>query len=245
MITAERHGNVSVLRMDYAKVNVVDLEFLTAIVEQFRAVPVTDAIVLTGNGRAFSAGVNLKRLMEEDLGYTTEFLDMLSGAILEVFLHPRPVIAAIDGHAIAGGFMLAAACDLRLMSAGLTGMTELKVGVPIPSILREIARHSIGHYTQSLVLTGDLIDAQRAYEIGFVDAVVEPEKLLDEAIARASALAAVPAATYALTKRTLKFEAVQRMEVAEPEFGAEIRATWHDPAIRAVIAEYLESITRK
>jgi enoyl-CoA hydratase len=170
---------------------------------------------------------------------------MLSGAILEVFLHPRPVIAAIDGHAIAGGFILASACDLRLMSAGLTGMTELKVGVPLPSILREIARHSLGHYTQSLVLSGDLINAQRAYEIGFVDAVVEPEKLLDEAIARAALLAAVPAATYALTKRTLKFEAVQRMEVAEPEFGEEIRATWHDPEIRAVIAEYLESITRK
>ena len=245
MITAERHGNVSVLRMDYAKVNVVDLEFMTAIVEQFRAAPVTDAIVLTGNGRAFSAGVNLKRLMEDDLSYTSEFLDMLSGAILEVFLHPRPVIAAIDGHAIAGGFILASACDLRLMSAGLTGMTELKVGVPIPSILREIARHSLGHYTQSLVLSGDLINAQRAYEIGFVDAVVEPEKLLDEAIARAALLAAVPTATYALTKRTLKFEAVQRMEVAEPEFGEEIRATWHDPEIRAVIAEYLESITRK
>ena len=245
MITAERHGNVSVLRMDYAKVNVVDLEFMTAIVEQFRAAPVTDAIVLTGNGRAFSAGVNLKRLMEDDLSYTSEFLDMLSGAILEVFLHPRPVIAAIDGHAIAGGFILASACDLRLMSAGLTGMTELKVGVPLPSILREIARHSLGHYTQSLVLSGDLINAQRAYEIGFVDAVVEPEKLLDEAIARAALLAAVPAATYALTKRTLKFEAVQRMEVAEPEFGEEIRATWHDPEIRAVIAEYLESITRK
>jgi enoyl-CoA hydratase len=245
MITAERHGNVSVLRMDYAKVNVVDLEFMTAIVEQFRAAPVTDAIVLTGNGRAFSAGVNLKRLMEDDLSYTSEFLDMLSGAILEVFLHPRPVIAAIDGHAIAGGFILASACDLRLMSAGLTGMTELKVGVPLPSILREIARHSLGHYTQSLVLSGDLINAQRAYEIGFVDAVVEPEKLLDEAIARAALLAAVPTATYALTKRTLKFEAVQRMEVAEPEFGEEIRATWHDPEIRAVIAEYLESITRK
>jgi enoyl-CoA hydratase len=231
--------------MDYAKVNVVDLEFMTAIVEQFRAAPVTDAIVLTGNGRAFSAGVNLKRLMEDDLSYTSEFLDMLSGAILEVFLHPRPVIAAIDGHAIAGGFILASACDLRLMSAGLTGMTELKVGVPLPSILREIARHSLGHYTQSLVLSGDLINAQRAYEIGFVDAVVEPEKLLDEAIARAALLAAVPTATYALTKRTLKFEAVQRMEVAEPEFGEEIRATWHDPEIRAVIAEYLESITRK
>ena len=245
MITAERHGTVSVLRMDYAKVNVIDLEFLAAIPEHFRAVPPSDAIVLTGNGRAFSAGVNLKRLMEEDLGYTTELLDMLSGAILEVFLHPRPVIAAIDGHAIAGGFILAAACDLRLMSAGLTGMTELKVGVPIGSILREIARHSLGHYTQSLVLTGDLINAQRAYEIGFVDAVIEPEKLLDAAIERASALAAVPAATYALTKRSLKFEAVQRMNVAEPEFDAEIRATWHDPEIRAGIAEYLTSISRK
>ncbi len=245
MITAERLGNVSVLRMDYAKVNVIDLEFMTAIAESFSSVPLTDAIVLTGNGRAFSAGVNLKRLMEEGLDYTTEFLDLLSGAILDVFLHPRPVIAAIDGHAIAGGFMLAAACDLRLMSAGLTGMTELKVGVPIPSILREIARHSLGHYTQSLVLTGDLIDAQRAYEIGFLDAVIEPEKLLDAAIERASALAAVPAATYSLAKRTLKFEAVQRMNVAEPEFDAEIRATWHDPMIRAGIAEYLASISRK
>ncbi|MSO28121.1 MAG: enoyl-CoA hydratase/isomerase family protein [Candidatus Nanopelagicales bacterium] len=245
MITVERHGKVSVLRMDYAKVNVIDLEFMTAIAEQFRSVPASDAIVLTGNGRAFSAGVNLKRLMEEDLGYTTELLDMLSSAILEVFLHPRPVVAAIDGHAIAGGFMLAAACDLRLMSEGMTGMTELKVGVPIPSILREIARHSLGHYTQSLVLSGDLIDAQRAYEIGFVDAVIEPEKLLDAAIARASALAAIPAATYALTKRTLKFEAVQRMEVAEPELDEEIRATWHDPEIRAGIAAYLASISRK
>ena len=245
MITSERHGNVTVLRMDDGKVNVIDLEALTEIAEQVRNAPSTDAIVITGNGRAFSAGVNLKRLMDENLDYTNTFLHALSDSILSVFLHPRPTVAAIDGHAIAGGFMLAAACDLRLMSAGKTGMTELKVGVPIPSILREIARHSLGHYTQSMVLTGELIDATRAYDIGFIDAVVEPDRLLAEAITRAAALAAVPEVTYAITKRTLKFEAMERIKAAEPEFDAEIEATWQDAQIRSTIAAYLDSISRR
>jgi enoyl-CoA hydratase len=70
-----------------------------------------------------------------------EFLPALSAAFMAIFDHPGPVLAAINGHAIAGGCVIAAACDVRLMSAGKIGLAELSVGVPFPPSAMEILRH--------------------------------------------------------------------------------------------------------
>ena len=94
------------------------------------------AVVLTGQGKIFSAGVDLKRLSEGGADYIRKFLPVLHKLYDTVFYHPKPVVAAINGHAIAGGCVLACCADRRIMAreGGRIGVTESLVGVPFPAL---------------------------------------------------------------------------------------------------------------
>src|SRR3954451_8437871 len=155
MIDVEQHGDVAVVRLEHGKVNALDLELLRAISETMREVSTAGAVVLTGTGRAFSAGVDLRRIVDGGVAYAKEFLPALSEAFLAVFDCPRPVVAAINGHALAGGCVIAAAADVRLMSGGSIGLTELLVGVQFPTVPLEVSRYAFGVVAARLALTGE------------------------------------------------------------------------------------------
>ena len=150
----EECDGVAVVRLDDGKVNALDLELLTAISATMARLVDVPAVVLTGAGTVFSAGVDLRRIVEGGPAHVREFLPELSRAFLAVFDHPRPVVAAVNGHALAGGCVLAAACDVRLMSGGRIGLTELLVGVPFPVAPLEIMRFAVGPAVAGLALTG-------------------------------------------------------------------------------------------
>jgi enoyl-CoA hydratase len=137
----ERDG-VVLLRLAEGKANAMSLEFCDALTARFAALSSARAVVLTGTGRIFSAGVDLKRLVDGGDAYVRKFLPALSTMLATVFSHPAPVVAAINGHAIAGGCVLACAADRRLMvrDGGRIGVTELLVGVPFPPVAMEIMR---------------------------------------------------------------------------------------------------------
>src|ERR1051326_7131978 len=141
MLELQERGAVTVVRMTHGKVNALDVELLQAIAATFSGLEPGRAVVFTGGGRAFSAGVDLKRIGEGGLDYVRGFRPSLSAAVKAVFDHPGPVVAAVNGHAIAGGCVLAAACDLRHMSGGTIGLSEMRVGVPFPGAAMEVMRH--------------------------------------------------------------------------------------------------------
>ena len=132
MLDFEERGEVAIMRLQHGKVNALDLELLLAITEAMRAVDQARAVVITGSGSVFSAGVDLQRIVAGGPSYVREFLPALSESFMAIFDHPGPVVAAVNGHAIAGGCVIAAACDVRLMSQGKIGLAELSVGVPFP-----------------------------------------------------------------------------------------------------------------
>jgi hypothetical protein len=103
------------------------------------------AVVLTGAGSIFCAGVDLFRVVDEGADYVRRFLPSLADVIRKLFMLPKPVVAAANGHAIAGGCILVAACDYRLMArgGGRIGVPELLVGVPFPAIALEILRFAL------------------------------------------------------------------------------------------------------
>ena len=125
--TYDRDG-VTVVELDRGPVNAFDLELLGALTAAFDRAD--SPVVLTGAGRTFSAGVDLRRIVEEPDSYVAEFLAALARAFLAVFTHPRPTVAAINGHAIAGGCRFAVCCDTRVMGAGTIGLTELAGAAP-------------------------------------------------------------------------------------------------------------------
>jgi enoyl-CoA hydratase len=113
MIHIEREGAVTVLRIEHGKVQAMDLEQMTAFSEtldELRSLR-PGAVILTGTGSAFSAGVDLPRILEGGPHYVKKFLPALCDGIQKLFAFPRPVIAAVNGHAIAGGCVFVCACD--------------------------------------------------------------------------------------------------------------------------------------
>src|SRR6266404_1367880 len=234
MIELTRHGDVDLLRITHGKANALDLELcnaLTTELEAFRR-SAAKALVITGSGRMFSAGVDLVRVAHEGAPYVRVLLPAVNRAFETLFSLHKPVVAAVNGHAIAGGCIIACAADYRVMARapGLIGVPELLVGVPFPVVPLEIMRFAAGARAQALINRGSTLAADAAMANGLVDAVVEPETLDDEALAAARSLAAIPPPAFALTKRQLREPVLERIHVGAA-LDAAVQEAWTSPEI--------------
>ncbi len=244
MIETTEHDEIAVLRLDHGPVNALDLELLTALPQTLADVAEARAVVLTGTRRCLSAGVDLKRIVDGGAPYVADFLPALSAAALALFEHSRPVVCAVNGHALAGGCVLAAACDLRVMSAGTIGLTELAAGVPFPTVPLEIMRHAVGPAAEQMVLAGRRLDPAQAAAIGLIHEVVEPDELLPVALRRASELAAAPSDVYALSKAQLRRPARERIETGQRFDEEEVLRLWSSPQLRQTLQDYLTTLAK-
>src|SRR5215468_11136285 len=133
MIERSERDGILTLRLAHGKASALDVELLDALLRELEgAAEDVRALILTGTGSIFSAGVDLFRLVREGADYVRLFLPLLCRFLRTLFTFPRPVVAAANGHAIAGGCILVLAADVRLMAegAGRVGVPELLVGVP-------------------------------------------------------------------------------------------------------------------
>ncbi len=250
MIHRKDTGTVAVLRMEHGKANAVDTELFADVLREFDAVESSDAsaLVLTGTGSMFSAGVDLFRVLEGGAPYLAEFLPALSATIRRLFTFPRPIVAAINGHAIAGGCILAAACDRRIMNReqGRIGVTELLVGVPFPAYALEALRFLLpARHLQDLVYTGRTVGAAEALEIGLVDATAAPGELLEEACRAAARMGALSAEAFTISKRQIRQPALERMERLAAETDAGMLDYWSLPETLAGMRAFLEKTVGK
>jgi enoyl-CoA hydratase len=241
LITEDR-GDVAVLRIEHGRVGALDVELLDALTE---AVTASDrALVVTGSGSSFSAGVDLRRILDGGRPYTEELLAALSRTFRVVFDHPRPTVAAVNGHAIAGGCVLALACDVRLMSGGRIGLTELAVGVPFPTSALEIVRHALGSRAGRVLLGAQAEDREQALALGMVDELTEPGELLPRAVALATELAARSPESYRLAKAQLHRPANAAIEATAGD-GAAVLTGWASDDTRLRIGAVLAALDRR
>jgi len=246
MVHHEEYGSVLVLRLDHGKVAALDLELLAdldAALADAEHAPAR-AFVLTGTGSSFSAGVDLYRVLDGGPEYVRRFLPLLDRVLRRLFLLPRPVVAAVNGHAIAGGCILAGACDRRLVAAGRArlGVPELRVGVPFPVLAFEIVRFAVApQHLPEVVYGGATWGPEEALQRGLVDEVVAAPELLERALATAESYAAIPPVAFALAKRQMRAPALERVEKLEREMGQSVVDAWCDPAMPAILRAYLDS----
>ncbi|MGW5723810.1 enoyl-CoA hydratase/isomerase family protein [Amycolatopsis sp. NPDC003865] len=240
-ITLERHHEVAVLRIDHGKANTLDSESCRELVLRLEEVSAARAVVLTGTGRIFSAGVDLKRIRDGGAAYVSEFLPLLSDALLAVFGCPRPVVAALNGPAIAGGAVLAAACDHRVLGAGTIGVTELLVGVPFPLAALEILRCAYGTAPlPSLTYSGSTYGGEEALARGLVDELAE--NALERALTVATRLGGLPAEPFAHTKAQIRQPFHERIAEYRHSDDPEVERLWRSPAALAAVKSYVDEV---
>ncbi len=248
MLDLEYRQGVAILQLNHGKANALDLELLEGLSTALADRPEgTRSVVLTGRERMFSAGIDLPKLLSQGTDYATELIAALD-RVLESFAGLEvPSVAAINGHAIAGGFVLASACDVRLVSdaGGRLGLTELSVGVPFPPLALETVRTAIGErLTRRLVLHAELFAPREAADLGLVDEVVPAEVLMERALQVAERLGAVPTTAFQLSKRQLSAPGRLRLGALDADHQVAAGRAWTDEETREVMRLFVRQHLR-
>jgi enoyl-CoA hydratase len=250
VLEVSHHGDIAVLGMSHGKVNALDSELCEHIVRRFEELGTSSArgVILTGRAGVFSAGVDLIRALDGGAAYLRDFLPALRKLFDVMFFYPKPVVAAINGHAIAGGCVLACAADQRLMARGpgRIGVTELLVGLPFPAIALEIMRFTaVPAYFREVMFGAGRYPAEAAAGRGLVDAVVDAEALLARAVEAAQALASLPPAAFALTKSQIRQPVLEQLLKYAAVFDAAADEIWLAPQTASCIRDYVSKTFKK
>jgi len=234
-VHAKDHGvSVRVLTLDRPPANAIDDELLadiSAALDDALADDGVRAIVLTGAGRFFSGGLDLSGAIEDGAAVRRR-LDNYRNSQLQLLKCPKPTVAMMNGHAIAGGLVLALACDWRVAGDGdfQIGLNEVAIGAAFPKVAFETVRLRLtSAQANELLLGAALYPVQQAVALGAVDELVPAESLEEAAVARASGLGAFPREAYAHTKLALVADAVARVEAEPVEEAIRGAAVWMTP----------------
>jgi enoyl-CoA hydratase len=250
MMEMQNLDGIAVLTLKHGKANALDIEFCEALAARFAALrgDGSKAVVITGQGKIFSAGVDLIRIGEGGAAYVRQFLPSLHKLYEAVFGHPKPVVAAINGHAIAGGAVLACCADRRIMAreGGRIGVTELLVGVPFPALAFEVLRFALpARHLPEFVLSGATYATDAALDRGWIDEIAEPAELLEDAIAVAAELAELSPPAFMQTKLQLRQTVIERMEASGEAKDGIVTDTWAMPETLARIRAYVARTLKK
>ena len=218
----EVEDGCALVRMNTNKVNVQNDQFFADLHDafdrlerEFSELPV----VLTGQGDVFSAGI--------DFQYSFDIFGSGSGdrirqwyaayreTNLRIFRYPRPTVAAVNGHAIAGGLVTALDCDFRVAARKPVrfGLNEVSIGIPMPAAYVEIIKYALGGPVAMLAtLRGKLYEIDEASRLGFFHEVVEPDKLLATAISYARCITLDCNTAYAMSKRALQDSVLRQID---------------------------------
>lgn len=243
-VTTELADSVAVVRLCRDVTNPIDLELLEALRRALRdavADPAVRSLVLSGSNTKFlSIGWDLPALVELDRDGFRAFFHAYNQACLELFTLPLPTVAALRGHAVAGGCLLALACDWRIIAEGrkLMGLNEVKLGVPIPWPGDRILRHVAGdRVARILTEEGEMVPAQKLLAFGLVDQIVDLDAVEPTALELAARLGAAPQGGLAVIKhnRTEATAATIRAHLEEKE--AEFLDCWFADETRSLLRE--------
>lgn len=192
------HGEVLELRLNRPPFNALNTGLVTELLQAIKTrKPQVGAIILSGSPGVFSVGVDVAEVLSLNRAQTQQFFVQFHDLCVALGRSPIPVIAAITGHAPAGGTILSLFCDYRVMAQGpyQIGLHEVRHGVTVPSPIRYLLARLVGHrLAERLLVEGRLLSADEALRIGLVDEVTAPEAVIAHAMVQCRRLLALPAA---------------------------------------------------
>ena len=233
------HGDVHELQLARPPVNALDPALCAALARAIDAAVAAGArgLVLSGGPKVFSAGLDVPHLVS--LGADRDALasawEAFFAAARALAQSPVPVVAAIAGHAPAGGCVLALCCDYRVMASGpfQIGLNETQVGLVAPEGIQHLLRRVVGAYrAERLLVAGELVDAERALAMGLVDELVEVDNVANRARVWLEALLALPRQPMLETRRIARVDLVEALEPERIGLSRFIEA-WYAPDTQA------------
>ena len=237
----ERQGEVAVLRLESGKVNAIGTAFLEGLNGLLDALGDAKAAMVIGRGNAFSAGLDLHDLVELDKTALRGFMGKFNATMLRLWELPIPLVAAVNGHAIAGGCVLALQADLRLAADkdARIGLNETQLGIGLPAVVLETLRAQVPPPSlASIALEGRLFSPREALQLGLVHEVVPEAELYEKALQRAQSLAGLWPSGVRQVKSALRSPVAARIRELDATQSERWVESWlsAEPILRATVA---------
>jgi enoyl-CoA hydratase len=216
VLLREEHNGIHHLVLDHGPnaLNRPLMDALSGAVSELRDRGAPPLLLSSSHRALFCPGWDLKALAAAERETVADALHRFNRLIFDLFSYPGPTAAAIQGHAVAGGCLLAMSCDLRIMSAGRPriGLSELNLGVPVPAPSLIMLRERLAaNVVEELVVGGDGCNAERARNLGIVHRIAEPGLAVAKTERELTRISAKPAPAFAATKRFLLGDSWRRM----------------------------------
>ena len=247
LVSVQDRDGVAVVALDRPPANAFSAELVAELTGALESRMSARAVVLTSvNPKIFSGGWDLTRVSVLARPEMERFFEDYCDLIRRIFTFPAPIVAALPGHAIAGGMIVAAAADERFVAEGPArlGLSEVALGVPLPACCLELFRFVLGSRgMERLTASAENVDVAGALAIGLADRAVPAAGLADAAFQRASALARGSPPAYAETKRRAREEALVRFDAAR--LDDPFLDYWFSPDARSRISTLLDGLQKK
>jgi enoyl-CoA hydratase/carnithine racemase len=251
LIRRERADRHLVLELAKARANAIDAplveELIAAAAEAAGDDGVSGVLLASSHPRVFCPGLDLVSLVELERAAMRAFMLRFAEAVWALYALPKPVVAAVHGHAVAGGCILALAADWRCVAGGAqVGLNEVKVGVPLPWSVALLLRNSVAPPFQARVaLLGRNFDGEEAVAAGLADEVLASDGFRAACLRRLAEFTDKDAYAFARTKGYLRSEALGAMRAHEAQRIDEWLDAWFSAGTRDRIRRTVEALGGK
>jgi Delta3-Delta2-enoyl-CoA isomerase len=245
----ETRDSLAVLRLDKGRGNAIDEPFVVELRDAARALAtdgsVRGVLLASANPKLFSPGLDLVTLVEYDRPSMERFMGVFAEAVWALYELPRPVVAAVNGHAVAGGCILALTADHRILKRGgaQMGLNEVRVGVPLPWSVAMLLRATVppGALGEVALLGRNFADDE-AVKAGLADELADADGFEGHCLARLAEFAEKDPTAVAITKIYLRAAVAQQMKSHERDRIGEWLDSWFSPATRNRIGEIVAGL---
>lgn len=234
---------IAVVTLARGKVNAINgtlLDDINSELDRLERDGDVDAIVLTGREKFFSFGFDVPELRAMSRTGLARFLARFTAMLLRIFTFHKPIIAAVNGHATAGGCMLIMACDFRVAEQGRAkiGLNEIDLGVSVFLGSAEMLRYWVGNRNAELILSeGTMYSVAQAESLGMIDETVAPDRLMDTAIAKATEFGGKPKAAYQALKALTRAGVTETIATGEEAARDAFIETWNTDEAQAILSK--------
>ena len=249
-LKVEVNAGLATVRLRRAHGNAINLDLVDELTAAFHRLDSDDSVngvLLASSGKLFSPGLDLQELIELDRKQMERFLEHFNACILGLYAFSKPVVAAIQGHAVAGGCVLALTTDWRvLQDEKLIGLNEVKVGVPFPYGVAMLLRESVpGRHLEEIALFGRNYRGDEAVRVGLVHETHPAEGFEDHALSRLGEFASKDPAAFAITKRYLRAATVERIMADEARLAPDFLDRWFSVSTRSRVQAIVDELKSK
>ncbi len=244
-----RHGNWAEIQLTRPPANALDLATMDALHAALdEAESSVDGVLLTGSPGMFSAGLDVVALQPCDRDAMATFWERFGTFFVRLYRTPLATVAALEGHAPAGGCVLAIACDYRVMARGRykIGLNEVAVGLAVPGWLADVYAGLVGpRLAERNLQLGRMVGPEEAGRCGLVDAVVPQDEVRAAALAELELRLAMPQQARRKTKLALRGAAAASMEADRVSHLPALLDTWFSDECRSVMGALVERLRAK